>query len=161
MSTEIQDKLAPGDRIHFVESGVTFSTIPNDLFGGGGRTSRRGDELVLTEAIIEANSDRNGDTWLDLTEHDQRRVHGRVLFRRGPWPTDAEIYVRGSSEWIDAREAARRAAWSLQDPSARNEALAAVHGRFGPPPVTSRTINEIRGDDERQANAEGTDDSYV
>lgn len=161
MTIQNEEDLPHWDTIHFLAAGVTYATKKDDPFGFGGRTSKRGDELKVTAELRAANSDRNGDCWLDQSEDEQLALHGRVLFRRGPWPDDADLYVRGSSEWQDAREAARKAAWSLQDPRARNEALAAVHSRFGAAPVTSRTFSGASADDERRANAEGSGDAYL
>jgi hypothetical protein len=155
----------PGDRVHWLESGVTFSTKPGDITGYAGAISRRGETLTLTSEILEANADRAGVTIFHLAEDEARQVdlYGRILLRRGPWPDSEDVYVRGSQEWAEAREKARRAAWAIPDEQKQAEALRAVHERFGAAPVTSRTFADS-STPARQVEAEireGQDDAYL
>lgn len=69
--------------IHFVESGFTAF---NNVWGIG-------QTVVYSAADYEETKDRNGNSWLDLTEAQQARRFGRVYFRKGPSPyaVDPEI----------------------------------------------------------------------
>jgi hypothetical protein len=66
--------------IHFLEDG----------FVGCGRVWYRGQELEFTPGsrAHEETKNRRGESWLDLTEMEQARRWGKIMFRRGPWPGD-------------------------------------------------------------------------
>lgn len=74
--------------IHFLEDGYTAQ----------GRVWYRGQEVEVTvgDDVWKDSLDRNGNSWLSLTEHDQMESYGQVKFRRGPWPGKTS-YLAG--EW--------------------------------------------------------------
>lgn len=61
--------------IHILRDGLTF----------GGKIWYRGEECH-TAKYRQATVDRNGDSLLDLDDHDQIARYGDVIFRAGPWP---------------------------------------------------------------------------
>lgn len=103
----------------------------------GGRVFGFGDELTVTEDIIELNTDRLGNCGLlDAIERGE-------AVRRGPWPDGVSRLLPGSFEWEAERERARKAAHKLDDPEERTKALAKVTEVYGPAP-TSRTLSTHR-----------------
>ena len=66
-----------GILIHFVEDGFTAQ----------GRIWYRGQELEFDKEgrAYDQTKDRNGDSWLDLSEDEQIDRYGKVYFKPGPW----------------------------------------------------------------------------
>jgi hypothetical protein len=127
--------LVPGDQIHFVASGLSFAINAQT---SGARTSERGMTITVTEALIEAATDRLGHAWLDLVDDPagQEARWGKEVFRRGPAPEGMVTWTYGSPEWSLARESARREAWAAPE-SQRAEALAEVQRKYGDGPSTA------------------------
>lgn len=141
MATAQPDEL--GLTFHCVASGLTITE--SEGMHARGRVLRYGDELLVTEGLRRANTDRLGNPPIfDLTEEEQRDRYGKVYLRLGEWPRDASRLEPGSQEWDDTREAARRAAWRLPDARERQAALAEITAKYGAPPVTSRTLAQFR-----------------
>jgi hypothetical protein len=109
-----------------------------------GRVLDYGDVLHVTPTIRELNTDRLGNTWLDKVSDESWQVArwGSVRVVAGPWPDDLPKIKPGSPEWLDAREEARQTAHRLPE-AERPAALRAVHEKYGPAPVTSRTTRRI------------------
>lgn len=76
---------------------------------------------------------------------------GSVRLRPGRAPRDLERWSHGSALWAEAREQARREAHRLPTEEQRAAALLELHRRFGPPPVTSTTLNTAKSPSERAA----------
>lgn len=144
----------PGETVHCLVSGTTIAT------GGhyGGAVLQRGQNLTITQAMLEASRDRHGRysgpalAYDELTQYER---YGDVLFRPGPAPLDLESWKYGDADWAAAREQARAEAHALPTADARAAALRAVIERFGAPPVTSTTLNSapnasIRAAEEQQ-----------
>lgn len=123
-------KATEGVKIHFLASGMTVA----------GRVWRRGDELLITQDIRAACTDRHGFCVLDLTADEQVERFGRVHWRPGVWPEGQSRLEPGSPEWQDAREAARRGAHAIQNEQERVAALRRVTEEYGPAGPTSRTL---------------------
>ena len=87
-----------GETVHLLVTGLTF---PHERSGViYHEVSRRGQELVLSERIIEACRDRVGASWLDLL-HDpaaQVKRFGREVISPGPAP-EGMLPERGSAEF--------------------------------------------------------------
>lgn len=131
----------PGSIAHCLATGTTISTGAGWL--AGGVVLNRGQNVVVTTAMLEATRDAGGRyTGVALVNDPAAQLarHGRVLFAPGEAPADM-VPEHGTAEWRMAREAARQAAWSESDPARRNAALAAVNSKFGPAPITSTTIS--------------------
>ncbi|MFE6255134.1 hypothetical protein [Agromyces sp. NPDC057865] len=147
MTTNTKTKLpvSPGDQIHFLQP---HSFGISDSWLAGEYMARRGETVTITDAIIEQSIDREGNSWLALADDPDAQVArwGRVVFGIGPWPEAEPVLVPGSVEWTEAREIARKAAWSLQDPEARAAARRKVTEDFGAAPTTSSTLQHIAGD---------------
>lgn len=129
-----------GEQIHFLEA-LTVRTSDNP-WGGGGMLCERGRVVTLTQKFIDLN-----EAWLRLAgdEEGQRaRWRGKVIFRPGPWPEGVLTTVPGTRDHEEAREAARRAAWRVEDPGERRAALAEVDAVYGRN-VTSRETASYRG----------------
>jgi hypothetical protein len=131
--------LQPGDTFHWLKSGVTF--LVSEAWGAG-EISRRGMSVCLTDAMIRANKDRNGASWLDLVDAPEAQIRrwGEVAFARGPFPADLPTWVESSPEQEEARDVALRDVRLLperEQPAALAE-LRRVFGRF----PTSRTLWE-------------------
>lgn len=140
------EHVSPGSQVHFLRA-MTVRT--SDQFLGGGVLCERGTAITLTAKVIELSRDRNGRSWLDLLGDDAAQLErwGEVRFRPGAWP-GGPTWTYGSPDWAEARETARRAAWSIEDPQARARARKAVEDEFGPALVTSVQTAVYRGDDE-------------
>lgn len=72
--------------------------VRKDGFTANGRVWYQGQELEFTvgEQNWKDTVDRNGNSWLTLSESDQIRRYGEIVFGHGPWP---------GASWSDARAA--------------------------------------------------------
>ena len=128
-----------GDIFHFAIDGVTYARSKSL---GDGVVSHRGDEVTITESLLEASRDRNGDSWLHLL-HDpdtQVRRWGRLAFAPGPFPTNEVSAEPGTVARELAREKARQAAVAITDRAARTQAMQQVQAVYGGPRPTSQTL---------------------
>lgn len=113
----------------------------------GGRVVGYGQEVLVTPAMRRLNLDRSGRCkLLDLIDDEdaQVRAWGRVVIRRGSWPEGVSRLERGSHEWDQAREAARRQAHLIEDEAERQSGLRRVTEEFGSAPSTSKTLGYYR-----------------
>jgi hypothetical protein len=111
----------------------------------GAVTLAYGQELLVTEEVVEANRDRLGRVrLLELLDDEAAQVAAwrSVRLRRGPWPEMSRLQP-GSFEYEDAFERARQAAHRIDDPDERRAALARVRSEYVTSP-TSRTLCEFR-----------------
>lgn len=129
----------PGDVLHFLVDGLTHPRLNSGQVHHG--VSRRGSDLVLTDRVIEATRDRNGDTWLDLLHDEAGQIakFGRVVMAAGPAPAEM-LPERGSVEFEELYREAYSAAVGIENGAERRQALDAVSARFGPRGATSRTL---------------------
>ena len=137
VAAEAEIPVVPGDTVHALESGLTISTGAGWLTGGA--VLARGQNLVITAALLEANRDAGGrftGPALARNPAEQVRVHGRVIFGFGEAPSDM-LPERGTAEFREARENARREAWAMPTAEGRHAALKDVHERFGDAETTS------------------------
>jgi hypothetical protein len=123
--------IEPGDIIHFTDSGLVFA----------GRVRLRGEQFTLTEAQIESTRDRNGISWLNLSDEEQHARWGTVHFARGPIPEGVEL--RPWDTDAAAREAHRQLliaeAARISHPHDRRVELDRIAAEFGRP-LTSTTL---------------------
>ena len=138
--TSVTAPLVPGDRIHWLRSGLIFriSTSMN----AASEVSRRGSELIITSEILAAAHDRNGENSMwDLVEDEagQFARWGSQGFARGTAPEGLTSWTPGTTEADVAHDEARTAAWAIGDPERRALALADLKKDFGSP-TTSRTL---------------------
>lgn len=138
-----------GDVIHATATGLTISRTAS-LWGGlPPLLLTRGDRIEVTAEMITADRDRHGRPGWTAMVHDpdrQLRRWGKVLLAPGEPPADMMPWEPGTSEWAEAREAARKAAWSEPNPQRRAEALEDVQRVYGAAPTTSTIIATIKGD---------------
>lgn len=131
-------------KVHFPGKSLTLHTKPNST--AGARVFSYGDELTLTEQLIQANTGRDGRcALLDMLDDEEAQVAalGRVAIRRGPWPEGVSRLEPGSSAWTDAREAERkRIHREYGDGPDKQRALDAMSERFGPL-ATSKTLRSV------------------
>ncbi|QYF74136.1 hypothetical protein [Cryobacterium sp. PAMC25264] len=118
--------VVPGDQIHFLESGLTFATSDN---AATGQVARRGMTITITDDLIRASLDRNGDSWLQRVGDPSE-----TRFAKGPWPENLSLFIPGTLEWELAREARRVAAHAIPDQRDRAAALRVLNEEFGPGP---------------------------
>jgi hypothetical protein len=130
--------------VHVVGPTLSVHTKPNST--DSVRVLSYGDELLITNEVIMANTDTNGKCrlmeWID-DEPRQVRELGQVVVRRGPWPEGKSRLLYGDVEWQEAREAARQEAHKIENGQERTRALARVDQDYGPRP-TSRTTATYR-----------------
>lgn len=123
--------IAPGDIVHFLDSGLVFD----------GRVRLRGEQFELTEAQIESTKDRNGVSWLDYTDEEQQARWGTIHFARGPIPDGVEL--RPWDHDPAAREARRQylinEAKRIGHPTEQRIELDRIAAEFGRP-STSVTL---------------------
>lgn len=131
-------KEAPvGETIHFLGP----LTIRRDASMAGGMVTNYGDELVITDEMIEASNDRNGDSWLDLANDEQAQVKrwGTVMFRTGPWLEGVLRHAIGTDGWRRALDATKAEARAIPDSNIRRRRLREIDQEFGNVP-TSTTL---------------------
>lgn len=124
--------------IHFLGS---MSFALTDSSHSPGHVTEYGEEMSVTSELRKANTDRDGNCWLELLDDEAAQVErwGCVMFRRGPWPEGHLRVEVGSARWHEEREAAMQAVWHIEDVAQRKEALERVRERYGLAP-TSRTL---------------------
>lgn len=129
-----------GQTVHFLVTGFTYCTSSSLLAAGA--ISTRGDELVITEELVEANTDRNGKCFLAglHSPEAQEQAYGQRVIAPGPRPDGMLSTTPGTPEHEIARARERHAAFALQDPKDVEAALADIRSRYGRAPTTSRTI---------------------
>lgn len=123
-------KPVAGDTVHFRAS-MTVA-----LGGSDGRVFHRGEELVLTDQIIEDAKGRDGTSWIDVAGDPQAQVTrwGKQIVGVGPVPDGIDFYNGGDTASRDiARIRARDAAAAISDPVQRQAAWEAVRDEFGTP----------------------------
>jgi hypothetical protein len=73
---EYEENVEGGILIHFLVDGVSAQ----------GRIWYRGQEAVFGPKAYDQTRNRQGQSWLELSEDDQVQRWGVVKFRKGPWP---------------------------------------------------------------------------
>jgi hypothetical protein len=109
---------------------------------GHARVMEYGDQLELTDEIIQASRDRNGNSWLVdwlNSGEDEHRRGDKVIARRGPWPAGTCRLRPGSFAWHAARDQAVRETFEITDPVLRAQHRRDLDAYYGRPPATSRT----------------------
>ncbi|MBN9104211.1 MAG: hypothetical protein J0I14_04335 [Propionibacteriaceae bacterium] len=124
-------KIEPGTTIHFLEPVLAFGVS----FG-------RGNEVVLTKAMIESTRDSEGRSWLDnLTPDEQVRRWGEVRIGISRLPAGVEPWHEvGDGTWLDELARAREMAYAQPAGPLRDQALLDLHERFPDRPTTSTTL---------------------
>lgn len=114
--------LVPGDQIFFLTS-MSLLTHDSPSMLGGGVLVERGATVTITQAILDENKDRNGNSWLAMVDDVPRQIRafGEQRFGRGPFPEHLSRFVPGSPEEIDERDRRRAAANKLPDAEAAAE----------------------------------------
>jgi hypothetical protein len=135
--------VAPGDELHFLESGLTLDAGEPGLFLPRTVDVPRGTTVTLTAWMIENSRDRFGTSWLDLADDEDAQLAkwGRIMFRRGAWPTGEPIYRRGSVEALLERERRRLAAMQALVGDDLKQALNEIDRELGRP-TTSVDLGE-------------------
>ncbi|MFC7943088.1 hypothetical protein ACFUPZ_07500 [Microbacterium oxydans] len=138
-----------GDVVHATATGMHLPRTTS-LWGGlPALPLTRGDRVVVTEEMIAADVDRNGNPgWTALVHDPDRQIArwGRVHLAPGEPPAGMQPWEHGDAEWSEQREIARKAAWSETDPKRRAEALQRVTEVYGAPPTTSTVHAVYKGD---------------
>jgi hypothetical protein len=80
-------------RIHFLHDGLTSL----------GKVFTRGDELELTDEVLEETTDTKGHSWTSLTEDEQAERFGKVYFADGPFPETEKVDPYKDSRRTSAR----------------------------------------------------------
>lgn len=132
----------PGQVIHFLHSGLTYHRIHKGQFTAF--VSRRGDELTITEELLDANRDRHGvlAPWLGLLHNPEAQMHRweRIVVAVGPFPSDLLRTEPGDPDHDDARRAAVRDAKQIKDKVEQRAALQAIEKTYGPAQSTSKSL---------------------
>lgn len=118
--------------------------VPFDDFSS--RVALRGELITLTPEQVEDTRDRNGNSWLDLTEEQQLARWGHVNFLKGDRSSDVK-FIGDDDERIRfrRRERAIIEAHALSDPEERADALHKIRELYGTPRSSQRTLNEYGG----------------
>lgn len=133
-------RVKAGDVVHATATGMHLPRTTSLWGGVPALALTRGDRVVVTEEMIAADVDRNGNPgWTAMVHDPDRQVArwGRVHIAPGEPPAGMQPWERGDSEWSEQRELARKAAWAETDPQRRAAALQRVNDVYGPPPTTS------------------------
>lgn len=103
----------------------------------------RGQQLVVTPEIRQANTGRDGRCVFDLDAAAQEQRFGKVMFEIGELPAGFEVLEVDSFEFDQARANALAEAARINDPDEQRIALAKVRERYGVPSSgRSRTLME-------------------
>lgn len=134
-------RIKPGDVVHFL-SDLTYCQQVGQF--PAGVVAKRGDEVTITDELLEANTNRLGNLapWL-LEAHDpdaQIRRWGQQRVGVGPWPKDLLTTAPATPEHEDARRRAVRAAYGIANESEREAALCEIKEKFGPPRPSNVSI---------------------
>lgn len=138
-----------GDVVHATATGMHLPRTTSLWGGVPALALTRGDRIVVTEEMVAADVDRNGNPgWTALVHNPDRQIArwGRVHLAPGEPPADMQPWEYGDAEWSEQREVARKAAWSETDPKRRAEALQRVTEVYGAPPTTSTVHAVYKGD---------------
>lgn len=142
MTTEAAGIPTIGEQLHFLHTGTMFHTRVHGI--AIAKIANRGDEITVSEDLLELNRDRYGQLppWLALAKDPeaQLRVFGFEAVGTGPWPDLLSKTIPGTVEHDEAREEARRVAWTIQDDRKRQAALDEVEDAFGPMSTTSTVL---------------------
>lgn len=79
---------------------------PGNPYGARPGHLRFGEELLVTSELVAANTDRNGDCWLLLSEEEQlERYNGAPRFGLGPTPPSvvAQVAAARREELLEQR----------------------------------------------------------
>lgn len=146
-----------GDVVHATATGMQLPRTTSLWGGPPALLLTRGDRIIITEELIEASRDRNGNVTWPTMVHDeaaQLRRWGKIHLAPGEPPEGMQPWERGSADWAEQREIARKAAWAEVDPQRRAAALQRVTEVYGAAPTTS-TVHAVhktdRAYDEQQA----------
>ncbi len=142
----------PGEWMYSVDEGGVKVMRSTSIFGSPSVNLFRGHEIEIDQAMLDADLDRHGRPgWSGLLYDEDAQIQkwGAVRLRPGRAPRDLESWTHGSALWAEAREHARREAHQLPTEEQRAAALLELHRRFGPPPVTSTTLNTAKSPSER------------
>lgn len=142
-------RVKAGDVVHATATGMHLPRTTSLWGGVPALALTRGDRVVVTEEMIAADVDRNGNPgWTAMVHDPDRQVArwGRVHLAPGEPPADMQPWEYGDAEWSEQREIARKAAWSETDPKRRAEALQRVKQVYGAPPTTSTVHAVYKGD---------------
>lgn len=142
---------------HFVGSDAL--TLPSGRLGtfGSGEVVAFGWEGGISLEMIANSHDRHGRSqlveWLQ-SEDAQLRDRSEVFLRPGGWPPGVLRVKPGTREYLEAAQAARKAARALPDASERTEAMREVIDTYGADaagiPTTSRTVATYDGGNKRE-----------
>lgn len=138
-----------GDVVHATATGMHLPRTTSLWGGVPALALTRGDRIVVTEDMVAADVDRNGNPgWTALVHDPDRQIArwGRVHLAPGEPPAGMQPWEYGSAEWSEQREIARKAAWSETDPNRCAEALQRVKEVYGAPPTTSTVHAVYKGD---------------
>lgn len=138
-----------GDVVHATATGMHLPRTTSLWGGVPALALTRGDRIVVTEEMVAADVDRNGNPgWTTLVHDPDRQIArwGRVHLAPGEPPAGMQPWEYGDAEWSEQREIARKAAWSETDPNRRAEALQRVKEFYGAPPITSTVHAVYKGD---------------
>lgn len=105
-------QLQPADQIHFVKTGLTL-IVEGDRSVPHALSTHRGQTITITRALLDANTNRFGESWLNLDADAQTARWGSVFFMPGAAPAGMEPWLPGSVEQDIARDKARAQADTL------------------------------------------------
>ncbi|PPF39169.1 hypothetical protein [Rathayibacter sp. AY1A3] len=129
-----------GQVVHVRQDGTTVRL--STAFMAPSTVFSRGQEFIVTDEVLEAGLDRNGQllAWLSTLDDLSAPIG------RGPWPEGMSKFIRGTPEWSEARENARQRAWRLPGRDEQAQALREVQREFGPSMPTHSVVQRSRGE---------------
>lgn len=128
---------------HARSTGMTLPDIARaDGTSTGGRILLQWEEFEVTDALLDATRDRDGNSWLLMDAGEQTRRWGSVKFQEGRAPEG--MTVGADDEYFQYKRglAAREHAQAISDPIERRAALTEVNREFGAvlSPVAQRVV---------------------
>lgn len=121
MTTNQKVPFAPGDMITIVSSGFTVL----------GALRYRGEVITLSADDIEESKDREGNSWLALSETDQIEKYGEVKFESGDTSADKEWWQGDSTSTQLAANRDYVAASEIADTAERRVRWGEIQAKYG------------------------------
>ena len=124
-------------------AGINLVTsLPTDVGFPTTRTLRRGESFVITEELLEFNSNRFGESWIPMAA-DEDLQHLRWGKQRIAlaWPDGEDVHVRGSVDALARADVERARAYNNLSGAELTRALRDITARFGFTGTSSSTLS--------------------
>lgn len=144
----IDPEAAEGVPLYFLEPAAVLTAADAGTLNPRVDNFVRGDSLILSAEIIEANTGRTGVCTLLWDDLEQREQWGRVRWVLGEWPAGEQVIERGSVDAELMADRLRAQAYANHHGDDLQRELRRIHGLYGygSNAQVSTTLYTARGD---------------